>query len=179
MRKVLSAILALAIVVTLLPINVFASEVSDNEPYCSLNPTISIKEIVNVEVIDNEIYIDVIENNNISLDYSVGKCKAPYKYTTRTVSRSELVDMQNQIKNTTDILGTIVGFCVGLANPVAGSVSGILIANSEYKLQSEISNALKKNKSSYTIKTKLKCEEGNMGSRGIVHRYKVENVSIY
>lgn len=178
MKKVLSLLMAVVLVVAIMPSVAMAQERINWSSRCSLNPEIKIKEVVGIEVIDGEVYIDVIEDEDIALDYSVGPCKSPYKYTTKKVSRSELVDMGSKIRNDTDNLSLVVGFIIGIPNPVAGLVTGYVLSSGDDLIIDEIDSALKKNKNQYTIKTKLKCEEGNMGSRGIVHRYKIESVTI-
>lgn len=42
-----------------------------------------------------------------------------------------------------------------------------------------VENALdNKGKDYFTISSKFKCEEGNLGSRGIVHRYRLVSVDV-
>ena len=66
--------------------------------------------MVNVEVIDGELYIDVIEEEPFKPDrMGYGPCPAPYKYVTKKASRKDLMDMYDKEKN--DAREHVVIFC--------------------------------------------------------------------
>ncbi|MBQ1305097.1 MAG: hypothetical protein IIY44_01710 [Erysipelotrichales bacterium] len=174
MKKFLAAVLAMFILLTGTITDIHAD---DNMcyPYENIDP----EDIVNVEIIDDEIYIDVLMPNDIYFPTGVGKCPSPTKTTYSYASKQKLVEMKNKINNGTAATSTIIGFLIGLANPYAGAVAGYILSRPGM-LVTAIDDALTyRNKENYTIRTTYTCEDSYQGNRGWVYRYKVDSIYIY
>ena len=177
MKRIGSFLLPVVLVVTLIPSFAMAKGV-DEGSRCSLYQEIKIKEIVDVRVDDGKLYIAVIEEEpEVKLDgMGYGPCPSPYKYTTKKISRKELVEMRDREKTGAKIARVCATFMLaGLGVP--GVFLGFLPLENE-RLVDDLDRALNSNKNSFTMKAKLKCVQGDMGSRGIVHHYQVESISI-
>lgn len=180
MKKFIISILIISIIAPLTPYSVEAKGNDDFNNSCSIN-NINEETIVGIEIIDGEIYIDVLSSrdNNIVLFSSIGKCPNSTKTTYAYATKSELVSMKKKLDNQTLSISSLVGFLTGLINPVVGGATGYLLSQPNM-MSSAIEDALyNRNKNDYTIRTKMKCEETNLGSRGIVHRYKITSIYIY
>lgn len=176
-KKLLALVLLCFMIVGFLPTGIIYAKETRNGGNCSLYPEIRIKEIVDAKVIDGELYIDVIEEPTFKPDMEYGPCPSPYKYVTKRITRKELAEMYNKELNDNEIVQRALSiFLLPL-----GPLENVIISNLNYgneQILSEIKNALFTTKKNFTVKTKLKCVQGDMGSRGIVHHYKVESISI-
>lgn len=74
---------------------------------------------------------------------------------------------------------TTIGLLVGLTNPIAGAIAGFFAGQTRNKILATVEDTLDKStKSNFTLTSKYKCEETNMGTKGIVHRFKLVSVEI-
>lgn len=182
MKKTFKIILAMLMVLAMLPIEVSAEENnSKGIDTCPLEETIDTNNIINVEFINGELYIDVLtELENLpTTRVNFGKCKSEYKYVTERISRSDLVKMRNNLRTNQNLEAATIGFLVGLGNPIAGAIVGFLAGQTRNNILAAVEDALDNStKSSFTITSKYRCEEGNLGSRGIVHRFRLVSVTI-
>ena len=177
LRKMLSLVLAVVLTVGLLPSTVMAKE-TVSSPRCSLNPEINIKEVVGAQVIDGKLYIDVIEEEpEVVLDrVGYGPCPSPYKYVSKKITRAELESIKNK-ENTDAWIARAVAYALFRNfGPLGDLVQMLPMYNDQ--IISEMNHALSTNKNSFTMKSRLKCVQGDMGSRGIVHHYEVESITI-
>ena len=180
MKKIIISILIISIISSFIPYSIEAKG-NDNFNDYSLINNINEETIVGIEVIDGEIYIDVLSprENGIVFFSSIGKCPNSTKTTYAYATKSELVSMKKRLDNQTLSVSSLVGFLTGLINPVLGGVTGYLLSQPSM-MSVAIEDALyNRNKHNYTIRTKMKCEQTNLGSRGIVHRYKITSIYIY
>lgn len=186
MKKFFVSLLAVAITVMSIPHNAFASN-SVATPLLQEAPGdfyYGLGRLINVEEIDGGLYFDFIEDKIFPYDQPepssyVGKCPNKYKTTRKVRTRQELISMRNSIKSGKAALGAIVGLLIGSVHPVVGAASGYVIGESKDLLLSAIEKAIDNTyKSKYTIISKFRCEQGNLGQRGIVHRYRLVEVRI-
>jgi len=179
LRRIVTLVLMCVIFAGALPSIVNAKEISTKSS-CSLSPEIRIKEVVNVEVIDGEIYINVIEEEPFKTDgMGYGPCPAPYKYVTKKASRKDLMDMYDKEKNDAAIASALLGYLLKpVDNPIFEALQSLV--NFENKqVTNELRKAIVSNKNSFTVKSKFKCVQGDKGSpRGVIHTYKLESISI-
>ena len=126
-------------------------------------------------------YIDVLTEleEQPTTRVNIGECESEYKYVTEQISRSDLVKMRDDLRTNQNLSTTTIGFLVGLANPIAGAIAGFLYGQTRSNVLAAVEDALDNStKTSFIIKSKYKCEESNLGSRGIVHRFKLVSVTI-
>lgn len=183
MKKLIISLLIISILLPFMPYNAEAKSEYGFESSLSLyniNNTDKLN-IIGVEVIDGEIYIDILipyDGKAVSLS-SIGKCPSSTKTSYTSATKSELISMKKKLDNQTMAVSSIIGFLLGLANPVVGGAGGYLLSQPSM-MSSAIKDALyNRNKNKYTIRTKMDCEETNLGIRGIVHRYKITSIYIY
>ena len=87
--------------------------------------------------------------------------------------------MKNDLKTQQNLSATTIGLLVGLTNPIAGYIVGFLAGQTRSKILATVEDTLDKStKSNFTLTSKYKCEETNMGTKGIVHRFKLVSVEI-
>ncbi len=184
--RVQAFILAALMLVSVIPTNVFAKETipkKQAEEENIINP----EDIVGVEVIDGEVYIDVLEPylfpfidfRSVGHRSAVGKCTSEYSYTYTHMTRKEVIDEKKKCDNGTATAGILVGLLVGSANNILGAVAGELAGAPSMFSEAAEQALYNNNKSSYTVKTTFKCEDSNLGSRGWVHRYRLYAIRIY
>ena len=184
--RVQAFVLVVLMLVSVIPTNVLAKETiskKQSEEENIINP----EDIVDVEVIDGEVYIDVLEPclcpfidfRSIGYRSAVGKCTSEYSYTYTHMTREEVIDKKKKCDDGSVAAGVLVGFLVGSANGILGAAAGYIAgAPSMFSMAAE--EALNNNnKSSYTVKTTFKCEDSNLGSRGWVHRYRLHAIRVF
>ena len=87
--------------------------------------------------------------------------------------------MKNDLKTQQNLSATTIGLLVGLTNPIAGAIAGFFAGQTRNKILATVEDTLDKStKSNFTITSKYKCVETNMGTKGIVHRFKLVSVEI-
>ena len=165
-----------------IPFGVFAEENEHNDTAsCPINDNIDTSDIINMEIIDGELYIDVLTEfgDEPTVVTNFGKCKLEYKNITKNITRSELIKMKNDLKTQQNLSATTIGLLVGLTNPIAGYIVGFLAGQTRSNILATVEDTLDKStKSNFTLTSKYKCEETNMGTKGIVHRFKLVSVEI-
>lgn len=180
MKKIIISILIISIISSFIPYSIEAKG-NDNFNDYSLINNINEETIVGIEVIDGEIYIDVLSprENGIVFFSSIGKCPSSIKTTYSSATKSELISMKKKLDNQSSAVGYVIGKLLGLINSALGDLADYILSQPSM-MSVAIEDALNnRNKSKYTIRTKMSCEEVNFGSRGIVHRYKITSIYIY
>lgn len=182
MKKILILTSIVMMTIMVIPFGVFAEENEhNNTASCPINDNIDTSDIINIEIIDGELYIDVLTkfSDEPTAVTNFGKCKLEYKYITKNITRSELIKMKNDLKTQQNLSATTIGLLVGLTNPIAGAIVGYFAGQTRNKILATVEDTLDKStKSNFTLTSKYKCEETNMGTRGIVHRFKLVSVEI-
>lgn len=148
---------------------------------CSLSAPITEDNIINVEVIDGELYIDVlteIEPNQAIIMTEIGPCPSSYKFVTRSITRAELINMRNELENTATWTSGVLATLIGAVSVPAGVLATVLTTANKSMMLKAIQGALDTTKTNFKMTSKFQCEEGNLGSRGIVHRYRLVDVTI-
>lgn len=177
LKKFFVVVLSSFLFVCFAPIKVIAEEKVTNEP------TIDPEQVTNIEVIDGEVYIDVLEPYSspydIFLRSSVGKCPETYSYTYAYMTKEELIAKKQQCDNGSLLASALVGFLVGLANPILGAVAGGIAGASSMFSQAAQNALYYNNKANDTVRSTFRCEDSYQGSRGWVHRYKLIEINIY
>ena len=182
MKKILILTSIVMLTIMVIPFGVFAEENEHNDTAsCPINDNIDTSDIINMEIIDGELYIDVLTefSDEPTVVTNFGKFKLEYKYITKNVTRSELIKMKNDLKTQQNLSATTIGLLVGLTNPIAGAIAGFFAGQTRSKILATVEDTLDKStKSNFTLTSKYKCEETNMGTKGIVHRFKLVSVEI-
>ncbi|QRG86569.1 hypothetical protein [Bulleidia sp. zg-1006] len=184
MKKITVLLLTAVMLIGFAPTKVLACD------DCSTG-TIDTSKIIGVEVIDNELYIDVLESEKsnsggYSLYYNLGRCKGKTKTVYGTISKSDLIKYRKKIERDNIIGGAILGALLGAGTGILGNIGigiAVGIVLSDNKIITAIDDALAHrnypSKRTFTTRTKFQCEESNMGSRGWVHRYKMIDYYVY
>lgn len=182
MKKILIFTSIVMMTIMVIPFGVFAEENEhNNTASCPINDNIDTSDIINMEIIYGELYIDVLTEfgDEPTVVTNFGKCKSEYKYITKNITRSELIKMKNDLKTQQNLSATTIGLLVGLTNPIAGYIAGFFAGQTRNKILATVEDTLDKStKSNFTITSKYKCVETNMGTKGIVHRFKLVSVEI-
>lgn len=140
MKKMTVMFLLFCLCIVACPVTtIHAQEKEQHETtaWCSPDETINMDQIIGIEVIDGNFYIDVLselDSDQPMPRYQIGRCPHSYKVIKKSASRAKLVSSENALDTSA--------------------------------------------KSNFTITSKCKCEEGNLGSRGIVYRYRLINVKM-
>lgn len=163
-----------------------ASVEAEGIVYPNTSPTIQngesndlIGEISNVFIKDGCIYIDLLEEYSSTARYifytsNIGKCPSKTKVKTVKKTRAQLITLRNRLEGENNIGSFIIGFLIpGWAGNVASVLAGV-----DGITLTAVKKALDTTKSNFTVTSKWQCEEINFGIRGIVHRYKLQYVSI-
>lgn len=134
--------------------------------------------------LDGELYIEVEDSYScasspISSESSstIGVCPSTYRSQTVTRSRQQLITLRNKLESNGAIASIITGFLLSPTGPIISAL-GSAWAGADSMLLSAVKKALDTNKSSFQVSSKWKCVQVNMGSRGIVHHYKLVSVTI-
>lgn len=176
-------LLSLALCTFLFSCLIVPTKVDAKEPIsvCSLSAPITEENIINVEIIDGELYIDVLtefDPNQANIMSQIGPCPNTYKTITRSISRTQLINMRNEIEDSEYWTDLILGLLIGNVNVPAGILTSTLTSTNKSMVLTEIRDALDTINTSFTMSSKFQCEEGNLGSRGIVHRYRLVEFTI-
>lgn len=145
---------------------------------CAID-NLDVNEIVDINVIDGKVYIDILEKNNYPQLKKIGKCPEKAKYAYKNATKDELVKMRNDLDSGNFLWGTIIGYLVGLANPLAGLLAGATIGQKSMMSKAIDDALINRNKNNYTIKSTFTCIEQYQDSRGWVHRYQLTSIYIY
>ncbi|MEG0411128.1 MAG: hypothetical protein RR538_09245 [Erysipelotrichaceae bacterium] len=158
-------------------------EAKTNDPVpniCTNEKFINMDDVINVEVIGGEIYIDVFTELDSSrpVPYDIGKCPQSIKYVTKKLSKAELVKLKNELATQEAITDGIFSLMFG-GGIATSLVIGTLTAATKNMTLAAIEKALDgPNKNSYTLTSKFQCEESWLGNRGTVHRYRLISVKV-
>lgn len=178
-KRVLLIMLSLTFMCSLSisPVNANSTDIN-YDPTCPLDENIDPNDIIDAEIIDGELYIDVLfeSDPNQPVTRAIGKCPASSKTIKETVTRKELADKRNQLAKGGSI-SSILGWLIGFGNPIIGDVVGFIIPNKQM-IDTMDKALMYTTKSTFTVTSIFACETVWFGQRGYVHRYRLSNVII-
>lgn len=179
LRKFFVAFLAAAMIVCITPIKVFA-DLTDNSEHHT-NDTIDHKDIVDVEVINGDLYIEVLEESQGHvMTRAIGECPSETKSVYNTKTRDELWAIKEKAITDQNAGAGLWGLLIGFGNPLIGAAISI-IGFGPNEIAKKIEDALNSNpsQSTFTVHTYFRCTDSYSSVRGWVHRYKLTGFYVY
>lgn len=148
--------------------------------YSSYYRTKGLGKLIGIVSSDGELYFDFLTDQVVSDDDALRpSCTPGFTYVMKGKTRADILKMRNAIDDDVVTASMICQFLVGMSNPVAGVIIGDTMEHVEEKLGFAIREALAANKtSSFSVTTRLHCEETSLRDHHVVRRYKVGKVTI-
>lgn len=142
-----------------------------------------LQNIIGIEIIDDELFIVVLENYDNYITFTLGKCPNKTKTIYGKISKHDLVKYRDNLNTVNNVEAAIFGGLVGILSGGLGAIAGFAYGGMKNKFIKAIDDALinrnSPDKNTFNTKTKFECVETKQGSRGYVHRYKMSNYYVW
>lgn len=179
-KKIITAVLATLMLLIVLPTKVLA-EAPTEQSTENTNDTIDPEDIVDVEVIDGDLYIVVLEESQgYGMTRAIGECPSETKSVYQTKTRDELWKIKEKAIADQNAGAGLWGLLIGVANPLIGAAISI-IGFGPNEIAKKIEDALNSNpsQSTFTVHTYFRCTASYSSVRGWAHHYKLIGFYVY
>lgn len=181
-KKIITAVLATLMLLIVLPTKVLAEEEAPTEQSTeNTNDTIDPEDIVDVEVIDGDLYIVVLEESQgYGMTRAIGECPSETKSVYQTKTRDELWKIKEKAIADQNAGAGLWGLLIGFGNPLIGAAISI-IGFGPNEVANEIEKALNSNPSqfTFTVHSYFRCTDSYSSVRGWAHHYKLTGFYVY
>ena len=179
-KKIITAVLATIMFLIVLPTKVLA-EAPTEQSTENTNDTIDLEDIVDVEVIDGDLYIVVLEESQgYGMTRAIGECPSETKSVYQTKTREELWKIKEKAKDDQNAGAAFWGLLLGFGSTLIGAAIGIS-AFGPNQVANEIENALNSHpsQSTFTVHSYFRCTDSYSSVRGWAHHYKLTGFYVY
>ena len=181
-KKIITAVLATIMFLIVLPTKVLAEEEAPTEQSTeNTNDTIDPEDIVDVEVIDGDLYIVVLEESQgYGMTRAIGECPSETISVYQTKTRDELWKIKEKAIADQNAGAGLWGLLIGFGNPLIGAAISI-IGFGPNEVANEIEKALNSNpsQSTFTVHSYFRCTDSYSSVRGWAHHYKLTGFYVY
>ena len=179
-KKIITAVLATLMFLIVLPTKVLA-EAPTEQSTENTNDTIDPEDIIDVEVIDGDLYIVVLEESQgYGMTRAIGECPSETKSVYQTKTRDELWKIKEKAIADQTAGSGLWGLLIGFGNPLIGAAISI-IGFGPNEVAKKIEDALNSNpsQSTFTVHTYFRCTDSYSSVRGWAHHYKLTGFYVY